>query len=58
MISETPAPGATGVGVLTTPTATFNQAVVASNIVFTIKNSAGVAVGAPSLTIPLPIPRP
>ena len=46
MVSETPASGATGVAVSTTATATFNQAVVASTIDFTLKNSSGGSVGA------------
>jgi Concanavalin A-like lectin/glucanases superfamily/Bacterial Ig-like domain len=43
---ETPGKNATGVAVSMKPTATFNEAVVASTIGFTLKTSAGVAVGA------------
>ena len=46
MIGETPASGASGVAVSATATATFNQAVVAGTIDFTLENSSGVAVGA------------
>ncbi len=43
--SETPASNATEVSVSTTATATFNEAVQASTISFTLKNSSGTAVG-------------
>ena len=44
--SETPASGATGVAVSTAATATFNEAVQASTIAFTLKNPSGTSVGA------------
>ena len=44
MTSETPASGATKVAVLTAPTATFNEALQASTISFTLKNSSGSTV--------------
>ena len=44
--SETPASGATGVAVSTTATATFNEAVQAGTISFTLKNSSGSSVAA------------
>jgi hypothetical protein len=44
--SETPASGATNVGVTTTATATFNQAVQSSTITFTLAPSGGSPVGA------------
>ena len=44
--SQTPGVNATGVAVLTIPTATFNEAVQASTISFTLKNSSGSAVAA------------
>ncbi|MGO9598646.1 MAG: Ig-like domain-containing protein [Isosphaeraceae bacterium] len=42
--SETPASGATGAAVSTDPTATFNEAVQASTISFTLKSSSGSTV--------------
>ena len=42
--SETPASGATGVAVSTTATATFNEALQAGTISFTLKNSSGSSV--------------
>ena len=42
--SHTPASGATGVAVSTTPSATFNEAVQASTITFTLTPSGGTAV--------------
>jgi methionine-rich copper-binding protein CopC len=42
--SHTPASGATGIGVASTVTATFNEAVQSSTIVFSLKNSSGSAV--------------
>jgi methionine-rich copper-binding protein CopC len=42
--SHTPASGATGVGVASTVTATFNEAVQSSTIGFTLKNSSGNTV--------------
>jgi Bacterial Ig-like domain len=44
--SETPAAKTTGVAVTTNPTATFNEAVRASTISFTLKNSSGSSIGA------------
>jgi subtilisin family serine protease len=44
--SESPAPGATGVPLGTTVTATFNKSVVSSSIAFTLKNAAGNSVSA------------
>jgi methionine-rich copper-binding protein CopC len=44
--SETPASGATGVAVSTTATATFNAAVQAGTISFTLKNSSGTVAAA------------
>ena len=44
--SETPASGAAGVAVSTTPTATFNEAVQASTISFTLTNPSGSSVPA------------
>ena len=44
--SETPVPNATDIAVSSPVTATFNEAVQASTIVFTLKNSSGVSVGA------------
>ena len=44
--SETPASGAAGVAVSTTPTATFNEAVQASTISFTLKNLSGSSMAA------------
>ena len=46
--SETPASGATGVAVSTTATATFNEAVQAGTISFTLKNSSGTVAGSSS----------
>ena len=43
---ETPASGATNVAVLTAPTATFNEAVQAGTISFTLENSSGSSVAA------------
>ena len=43
--SETPASGATNVAVSTAPTATFNEAVQAGTISFTLKNSSGIGGG-------------
>lgn len=42
--STAPATGATGVAVNVTPTATFNQAVTASSVNFTLKDSTGATV--------------
>jgi methionine-rich copper-binding protein CopC len=42
--AETPANGATGVSTVTTVTATFNEAVVSSSIVFTLTPAGGSAV--------------
>ncbi|WP_367765957.1 DUF4082 domain-containing protein [Arthrobacter sp. HS15c] len=42
--SVSPASGATGVALTAKPSVTFNQAVTASSIAFTLKNSAGAAV--------------
>src|SRR5262249_19715346 len=42
--SVTPAAGATGVAVLTTPAATFSQSVVQSTVTFTLKDSGGNSV--------------
>jgi methionine-rich copper-binding protein CopC len=42
--SHTPATGATGVAVAATATATFNEAIQAGTIVFTLANSAGTSV--------------
>ncbi|MFC0489102.1 DUF4082 domain-containing protein [Sinomonas atrocyanea] len=39
-----PASGATGVGVGTAPTATFNQSVTAASVAFTLKDSTGATV--------------
>ena len=46
VVSESPASGATSVAVTTKVTATFNEAVQASTISFTLKNSAGRLVAA------------
>jgi hypothetical protein len=42
--TESPASGATGVAVSATPSATFNEAMQASSITFTLKNSSGTSV--------------
>ena len=46
--SETPASGATNVVVSTAPTATFNEAVQAGTISFTLKSSSGTVAGSVS----------
>src|SRR5271157_2121305 len=46
--SEAPASGATNVAVSTAPTATFNEAVQAGTISFTLKNSSGTVAGSSS----------
>ena len=43
--SETPSSGATSVAMSMVPTATFNEAVQASTISFTLKNSSGTVAG-------------
>ncbi|WP_415855300.1 DUF4082 domain-containing protein [Sinomonas sp. G460-2] len=42
--STTPSSGATGAAINTAPTATFNQAVTASSVTFTLKTSTGASV--------------
>ncbi|WP_430296043.1 DUF4082 domain-containing protein [Sinomonas sp. B1-1] len=42
--STTPASGATGIAVSTAPTATFNQAVTASSVTFTLKDATGTPI--------------
>ena len=44
MTSETPASGATNVAMSMVPTATFNEAVQAGTISFTLENSSGSTV--------------
>jgi methionine-rich copper-binding protein CopC len=44
--SKTPAAGATGVATSTTVTATFNESVVSSSLVFTLKDASGASVAA------------
>ncbi|KGJ73379.1 hypothetical protein GY21_11520 [Cryobacterium roopkundense] len=44
IVSAAPANGATGVAVTSTATTTFNQAVIASSIVFGLRDAAGTAV--------------
>ena len=46
VVSESPAPGSTGALPTATVTATFNTAVVASSVKFTLTNSSGAAVAA------------
>ena len=46
--SETPASGATNIVVATAPTATFNEAVQAGTISFTLKSSSGTVAGSAS----------